>query len=158
MDCMFLEKTWELRTVLYPHRPGSHSLSLGHPTFFYRPQVCIQKIFQELSHKAFSHGCLCQHSCIGSWGWGGGCKWRWRIEANLYWTSCVFTLCMCMFVLHQHISEEWTWSCQNDIVCRNQLIILTHQGHICKVNVLHQRSAYRNLSKSSTSLAGIFAV
>ena len=33
MDCIFLEQTCELRTFFYPYRPGSHSLSLGHPTF-----------------------------------------------------------------------------------------------------------------------------
>ena len=30
---MFLEHTCERSTVLYPHRKGSHPLSLGHPTF-----------------------------------------------------------------------------------------------------------------------------
>ena len=33
MCCKFLEQTYELSTVLYPHRQGSHQLSLGHPPF-----------------------------------------------------------------------------------------------------------------------------
>ena len=33
MYCKFLEQTCELSPVLYPHRPGSHQLSLGHPPF-----------------------------------------------------------------------------------------------------------------------------
>ena len=61
-------------------------------------------------------------------------------------------------VLHRHILEEWTRSCQNDIVCRNMLVILTHQGHICKVNVLHQKSGDQKPSKSARTLAGIFAL
>ena len=47
---------------------------------------------------------------------------------------------MGVFVSFQDVHEEWTWCCQDNLVCLHLIAILTGQGHISEVFVPSQLS------------------
>ena len=57
-----VEQNWKFGTAFYPHRPGSHPQSLGHPTFSFLVDFIILDL--EISN-VWDH--LVQPSCTMSW-------------------------------------------------------------------------------------------
>ena len=65
---MFLEQMFELRTVLYPHRPESHPLCLGHTTFHFLVNfIILDLVLQPVKLRTCHSSTTCEGRGVLVW-------------------------------------------------------------------------------------------